>query len=113
MYAEEGDEAIGYIIAFPYDSSLDVPLKGMIKEEFEEDCVYIHDIGVKMDFRSQGVARKLIECLFSKIRGNGMKICLISVQDTVEFWKKFGFRVVSEEIYGGEKSYKMEREAIV
>jgi len=110
MYAEEDGKLIGYIIAFPYNSGLEVPLKGKIKENIEEDCIYIHDLGVKKEYRDRGIAKRLINTVLHKASKSGLKICLISVQDTVRFWEKNGFRMISEKTYGGETSYWMEKQ---
>ena len=112
MYAEENGEIIGYIVAFPYDSSLEVPLRDKIEESIDENCIYIHDVGVKMEHRNKGVAKKLIESVFDKSKDSGLKFVLMSVQDTVEFWERFGFYIISKNIYGGVRAYKMEKKSI-
>ena len=111
IYAKE-DELIGYVISFPYNSKKEVVLKAKIKEIPENvDCIYIHDIGVKKSHRGQGIAKKLLQIVFQEAKHHirCKKFFLTSVQNTVKFWEKFGFKTVSVTEYGGEKAFKMER----
>lgn len=95
VYTTETGEIIGYLLAHPMNST--IPLLNetihTITHPKTRYRLFIHDLAVK--YHNRGVGRKLVDVFLKKNR-NQMEILLVSVNDTMGFWKKNGFEVVIE-----------------
>ena len=61
---------------------------------------YLHHLGVKEDFRKQGIARELVNECIKVLRKKGINKCRVFVLDSnpeaIKFWRHIGFE---EQVY--------------
>ncbi|KMS60156.1 GCN5 family acetyltransferase [Novosphingobium barchaimii LL02] len=105
----------GYLIAYPWPLGAIPPLNsslGALPEERE--TFYLHDLALHPDVRGQGHARPIVERLSGALSAmEGRSLALVSVNDSVAFWRGMGFEpVVGDaaitrklESYGGGSTY--------
>ncbi|MCW1428795.1 GNAT family N-acetyltransferase [Novosphingobium sp. JCM 18896] len=93
----EGDAVRGYLIAYPWPLGAIPPLNSLLGELPEaRDTWYLHDLALHPDMRGQGHARPVVERLAGDARGQGAaRIALVSVNDSVRFWRGLGFEPVA------------------
>jgi predicted N-acetyltransferase YhbS len=96
--AESEGAVAGYVLAHPWIAEdlprLNEPLKGCPPNA---DTLFIHDTALLPEMRGCGLARRMVEHLLLAARNAGLKRgSLLSVQGTVEFWKRFGFEARPE-----------------
>ncbi len=59
------------------------------------DTLYLHDMAVHPRLRGSGIAGRLLASAHEYARANGLSwLALVSVQDTLTFWRKLGFEPV-------------------
>lgn len=93
--ADEG-EVMGYLLAHPWYSHEPPPLFESLPELNECSSIYLHDLAVSDSSRGLGVGRCLIEALFEKVRVKAFETArLVAVQNSSNYWAKFGFEVCS------------------
>lgn len=94
--AQAGTGAVGYLIAVPvrhpHLPALDAP-------DFElaadADTLYLHDLAVAAEGRGTGAGKALVHSARAAGFANGLrKACLIAIQDSVPYWKRFDFEAV-------------------
>ncbi|MCC6827294.1 MAG: GNAT family N-acetyltransferase [Novosphingobium sp.] len=108
-------EVKGYLIAYPWPFGAIPPLNSLLGGLPEpRDSLYLHDLALHPDARGQGHARPAVERLVDAMRAIGVRrIALVSVNDTVPFWRGMGFTPVAGdpaivrklESYGGNSHY--------
>src|SRR4030067_2015405 len=73
---------------------------GTVKCSHDGRRGYIHHLGVKEEFRKQGIARELVEKCIECLRAQGINkfrvFVLDSNREALEFWEHMGFE---EQIY--------------
>lgn len=83
------DTVIGYALCHYWDN-LDRPPK--LHEELDiikqHACFFIHDLAIDPAYRRQGYAEHFIEFVCNII---DIPMTLVSVNNTLTFWSKFGF----------------------
>lgn len=109
------DGVKGYLIAYPWPFGKVPPLNSLLgglpkeREEF-----YLHDLAFDPGVRGQGHARPIVERLAGDLRAlGGRRIALVSVNDSLAFWRGMGFEPVAGdeamrrklESYGGDSTY--------
>jgi len=101
----------GYVIFHPYRENVVKPLDFSLDLDGTEDCMYIHDIAVRRRYRGMGLTRMLMERVDHESKRGGFDVqCLVAVQDSRDFWRKFEFRTVRIiERYGEGPAYYMKR----
>ena len=91
--AEIGGEVCGYLLAHPWIADdlpeLNKPLASCPRSA---DTLFIHDLAILPYARGGGLASRMVRHVVAAAVGIGIrKAALISVQDTLEFWSRFGF----------------------
>jgi GNAT superfamily N-acetyltransferase len=91
------DRMIGYIFFHPYKDKTAKPLNSELLLTGKENCMYLHEIAILPQYRAQGIPSRLIY-EFDKVSGQYRMNCqsLVSVQNSMEFWKKKGFVFIRE-----------------
>jgi len=93
----EGDNLAGYLFSFPYVLNQVKPLNSQLYLTGEENCLYLHDMAISPDYQGKGLTKQLFERYILTAEENGFKIqCLVAVQNSAEFWGKFGFKRISD-----------------
>jgi GNAT superfamily N-acetyltransferase len=86
---------LAYIFFHPYKDKTVKPLDSGLALTGKENCMYLHEIAILPQYRAQGIPSLLID-EFDKVsrqyRMNSQS--LVSVQDSMEFWKKKGFEFI-------------------
>ena len=96
------DKLVSYIFFHPYKTQTPKPLNSELVLTGNEDCMYLHEIAVLPQYRLYGITNWLMS-EFDDIS----KLCqmkyqsLVSVQNSMEFWKKKGFSVIGKVDEGG------------
>jgi len=103
---EVNKEIVGYIISFPYILGKYYPINENYKNVEDPDCYYIHDLCVEKTHRGKGYGFALVEEVL-KIRSNPK--VLMSVLESENFWKRFGFESQKTVDYYGLKAVYMKR----
>ena len=103
---------VGYIFFHPYRHSEAKPLNSMLTLNGDENCMYLHEIAVLPEYRSYHIPTRLLSVFDNVSQTHNLtNQSLVSVQNSVGFWEKKGFSVVSEICEGGYKdSYYMEKQ---
>lgn len=93
--AEQGNVALGYVIALPWVSGKTLELDSSdYVVPAHADCVYIHDVAVCPPARSLGTAGLLLETVINAAEESGFKqICLVAVPGASSYWHRHGFEV--------------------
>ena len=109
--ATVGDILAAYVFFHPYRENVVKPLDHALVLNGAEDCMYLHDIAVHHRHRGMGITRMLMERVAQGTRREGFDMqCLVAVQNSHEFWKKYGFKKVrSIESYGDSSAIYMKR----
>jgi GNAT superfamily N-acetyltransferase len=83
----------GYLIAYPWPAGTVPPHNRLLRALPEtRDLFYLHDLALHPEVRGCGYARPIIERLAREAKAFGAgKIALVSVNDTVSFWRSMGF----------------------
>jgi ribosomal protein S18 acetylase RimI-like enzyme len=104
------DKVIGYAIGHPWGGN--VPELGANQFNLPTfsscDYFYIHDVCAAPNFKGCGVGTSLVGKLLNIAFALGYRqVKLVSVLNSHSFWKRFGFEVVQECLYGGKPSKVM------
>lgn len=101
----------GYIFFHPYFEGRPKPLNTMLRLNGKEDCMYLHDLAIDRKYRGRGLSKILMDEFNQETQKKGFKVqCLVSVQDSLGFWEKHGFKldkIIKD--YGYENAYYMKR----
>jgi len=100
-----------YAFFHPYHDNVVKPLDLSLVLNGTEDCMYLHDIAVHHRYRGIGLTRMMMESVDHETRRGGFKVqCLVAVQNSQDFWRKYGFNIVRTiESYGESPAYYMKR----
>jgi ribosomal protein S18 acetylase RimI-like enzyme len=67
-----------------------------------ETALYLHDMCVSADHRNMGIGRQMFDALDARLESEQFtKITAVAVQDSEQFWQKFGFEVGEAYTYPG------------
>ncbi|WP_428503785.1 GNAT family N-acetyltransferase [Roseateles sp.] len=59
----------------------------------QPDCLYLHDLSVDPQARGRGLAQALVQRFLDGLAASGLdRACLIAVQNSAEFWGRWGFQ---------------------
>lgn len=84
-----------YAISHPYTRD-SPPLDTLLhKIPDESTCWYLHDIVISPEYRRQGYASTLLDCITSIAKQHYPYLALTSVNGSESFWKKHGFEIDS------------------
>jgi ribosomal protein S18 acetylase RimI-like enzyme len=101
----------GYIFFHPYYEGMIKPLDHILILNGSENCMYLHDIAIKPLYRGLQHSKKLLEKFNMETTRQGFTIqCLVAVQNSHDFWMKYGFNTVREiENYGEGPAFFMKK----
>lgn len=109
------DTLMGYLISFPWFADRPVLLNSatVTTDEIPEyTCYYIHDLALPPEVRGLGYGQQLVNHAKKlAIMYGHEQIYLISVQNSSPYWKKHGFDIVKEVIYGKDQSKQESRQS--
>ena len=93
MVAEAPGTIAGYLLAHPWSANDLPPLNEPLPTlPAGASCLFIHDLAIRPSARGTGLAGRMVRRLLTIARNSGMTgASLISVQETSEFWARFGF----------------------
>ena len=77
--------------------------KGIIVFKIKEQTAEILDIAVKPEYQGQGIGSMLIDYIFSKFAVS--KITAETDDDTINFYKKYGFIIADTKVAFDTKRY--------
>jgi ribosomal protein S18 acetylase RimI-like enzyme len=106
-----GGMLAAYVFFHPYRDNLVKLLDLLLVLNGTEDYMYLHDIAVYHRYRGMGLARMLMERVDHETRREGFEVqCLVAVQNSQEYWKKYGFEILRTiEGYGKCPAFYMKR----
>jgi len=106
-----GGTFAAYVFFHPYRDNAVKPLDVSLALNGAEDCMYLHDIAVHHRYRGMGLTRMLMERVDHETRRGGFEVqCLVAVQNSQDFWGKYGFKkAIMIEGYGESPAYYMKR----
>ncbi len=92
----EAKKLCGYVFCLPWSGDAVFPLnKTMDCLPPDPDTLYIHDLAISPSARGKGISRLLMKEVFSLAERIGLhRFALISVQNSENFWKGFGFEAI-------------------
>lgn len=91
--AEDARGVCAYLVAYPSEPGKVTPLGGMFVVAAAPACLYLHDLAVSQRVAGLGIGSGLVHLALHAAREQGWQYCaLVSVQDSVAFWHRFGFR---------------------
>lgn len=91
--AVRDEEVVGYLLSHPWVAD-DLPMLNQPVRSCPKDAetLFIHDMAILPFARGAGQASQMVRGAMDRARETGINSAsLISVQDTVEFWIRFGF----------------------
>ncbi|MDI2112140.1 GNAT family N-acetyltransferase [Commensalibacter nepenthis] len=99
--AKDTNGVRGYLLSLP--SSLGNPPQlhsNTQTTEPDPNCLYLHDLAIHPNARGLGVGKLLIQ-YFAKtaLEKQFQHASLISIQNSVPFWEKYGFKVIPPNAY--------------
>lgn len=113
-----GDGVKGYLIAYPWPLGSIPPLDSLLSGLPEgRETFYLHDLALHPDVRGLGHVRTILARLLRALAdAGGRQVALVSVNDSVSFWKGMGFEpVVGDEAvahklasYGAGSTYMVQ-----
>ena len=97
-----------YVLSYPSMLDRDDFESGWRDLTGEENTLYIHDLCVHPDYRGQGIAQRLFGKAEAYAREKDMEqLAGIAVQNSENFWSKFGFKALKPFSYHGESGFLM------
>lgn len=83
-----------YLLAHAWHSDSPPKLYQLAPPSPQGDLLYIHDLAVAKRAAGMGVGKQMVTQLLGKATAQGFrKVILVSVQNSVPFWSKFGFEI--------------------
>jgi len=91
VYLNHENQILAYLLAHPWASQ--TPPKLHEKSPVTNSSnLYLHDLALAHEARGKGIAKKLVENLIDNAKVQVFaKILLVAVQNSEQFWAKFGF----------------------
>ncbi len=98
VYLNYENAVIAYLLAHPWAS--ETPPKLHENSPITASVnLYLHDLALAHEARGQGIAKKLVLNLIENAKAQGFaKILLVAVQNSNEFWAKFGFLEIANAV---------------
>jgi len=118
VLAAEGEEAVGYLVAYPWVRASAPALNSLIAALPEAaELIYLHDLALAPEARGGGHAGPIVERLADQARADGWsEMALVAVNGAAPFWEGRGFVVVETpalaaklQSYGSDARYMMRR----
>ncbi|WP_052379897.1 MULTISPECIES: GNAT family N-acetyltransferase [unclassified Pseudoalteromonas] len=91
VYLNHKGKAIAYLLAHPWASEITPKLNEKISVT-HSSTLFIHDLALVLEGRGKNIAKALVQNLIENAQVQSfLKIQLVAVQNSTEFWAKFGF----------------------
>lgn len=100
---------VAYLFVHPWMLDKPMPLDDTSYEiPPSPDCMYFHDVSVMPFFRGKSCARQLVDAALKVAEGmNLKKYALVAVQNSEEFWERWGFKKSHTMKYGQQSATYM------
>jgi len=90
--AELNDQVCAYLVGYLSKVGKINPLNAPFTPHAGSNCLYLHDLALSKSARGFGVSEKLIYAATEHAsKSFSSALALLSVQNSKEFWKRFGF----------------------
>lgn len=87
------DVVTAYVFGYPSRLGAAAPLNSRFDVPANANTLYIHDLAVSRAAAGSGLARLLVASIVERASERMLAYCaLVSVQDSQEFWARFGFK---------------------
>lgn len=105
LVAECSGVVRAYLFALPWLSVAPPSLNATTCElPANPDCLYLHDLSVAPELRGTGTGTALIQMFFElQQQARLPSACLVAVQSSAPFWRRFGFEVTQGDAVLTEK----------
>ncbi|MEH6347290.1 MAG: GNAT family N-acetyltransferase [Bermanella sp.] len=91
IYENSTNKILAYLLAHPWASETPPKLYETAPITLGPN-LYLHDLALAHEARGKGIAKILVEHLIESAKNeNLVKILLVAVQGSAEFWARFGF----------------------
>ncbi len=88
-------EVSAYLVAYRSRRGKVSCLGDAFAHEPQADVLYLHDLAIATEWRGRGLARTLVDHARQQAQAQGLGgLALVSVNDTVLFWRQQGFEPV-------------------
>jgi ribosomal protein S18 acetylase RimI-like enzyme len=109
---QEEKSILGYLLAHAWHSETPPKLYQPLPEGSRGSILFLHDLALSKRAAGRGVGSEMVKHLLDSATSSGFqKALLVSVQDSVLFWKKHGFVEVTNqqanESYGEDAKIMM------
>jgi len=96
--AVDATGAVGaYLVAYRSRRGKVSCLGDAFAHEPQADVLYLHDLAIATEWRGRGLARVLLDHARQQALAQGLSgLSLVSVNDTVPFWRQQGFEPVAD-----------------
>ncbi len=105
LVAQCEEQVLAYLFALPWLSAAPPSLNAdTCYLPLNPDCLYLHDLSVSPELRGTGAAAALVRMFFELQQQAGLpSACLVAVQNSAPFWRRFGFQVAQGNTFLLEK----------
>ena len=98
---------VGYLLAHSWNSELPPELYTMLPVGTEGRILFLHDLAISSAVTGEWLGKKILAHLLETAKSSGFQqIRLVEVQDSMGFWKKYGFLPIKNQqgcsSYGGD-----------
>jgi ribosomal protein S18 acetylase RimI-like enzyme len=95
---EDNQDVVGYLVSHPILMSQPPVLNTLLTRLPDPaDAYYFHDVALLPQYRKQGLVIPMMNWMLSKSAEFGFDTaCLISVNHTSDYWKRYGFITVDD-----------------
>lgn len=95
--AEDKNGASAYLVGYRSVVGNITPLSSPFDIPAQTDSLYLHDLAVGNSAQGLGLGPRLVGFAWEKARAEGLKYsALVSVQDSLKFWKRLGYDVMED-----------------
>ncbi len=112
--ANNNREILGYLLAIPALLGEPPTLNDQTQSlDKTANCLYLHDLAIHPDARGKGIAKLLLDQFMNIVHEKFYNaISLVSIQNSVDFWKKQGFRSIKPSDYLKLKLWTYGKDAV-
>jgi ribosomal protein S18 acetylase RimI-like enzyme len=105
LVAQCEEQVLAYLFALPWLSAAPPSLNAdTCYLPLNPDCLYLHDLSVSPELRGAGAGAALVRMFFELQQQAGLpSACLVAVQNSAPFWRRFGFQVTQGNTFLLEK----------
>jgi len=95
---EKAGKVVGYLLAHSWCRETPPKLFQTLPVGTEGPIVFLHDLAISRAVSGEGIGKKMVAHLLKTAQKSGFQqIRLVSVQDSLAFWKKQGFSSIGSQ----------------